>query len=81
MRSLAAMFLGVLAGCTQQDPGGNFILVMTTFNGGGVVTTQTVIPGFRSKEKCNFAGDQWHNSLPWNIRMPGNSDKDPLHMS
>jgi hypothetical protein len=39
-------------------------LVMTTFELNGGATGTTVIEGFRSKEKCQFAGDQWRNSLP-----------------
>jgi hypothetical protein len=50
----------MLAGCDLQP---NFILVMTTFDVNGSATGQTVIERFRSKEKCQFAGDQWRNSL------------------
>jgi hypothetical protein len=62
MRKAIAGFVLLLAGCGQP----NYILVMTTFaaNANSVaVGTQTAIQGFRSKEACQFAGDQWHSSL------------------
>jgi hypothetical protein len=58
-KALAGIAL-MLAGCDLHP---NFILVMTTIDLNGNATTQTVIQGFRSKEKCQFAGDQWHNTL------------------
>lgn len=60
MRKAIAGFALLLAGCDLQP---NVILVMTTFDANGVATTQTAIEGFRSKEKCQSAGDQWHKSL------------------
>jgi hypothetical protein len=62
MRKAIAGLVVMLGGCGLQP---NYILVMTTFvvNANSVaVGTQTVIEGFRSKEKCEFAGDQWRNS-------------------
>jgi hypothetical protein len=64
MRKAIASSVLMLAGCGAQP---NYILVMTTFDVNGptgtlAVGTQTVIQGFRSKEKCQFAGDQWRNS-------------------
>lgn len=75
MQRATISFPVMLAACGAQQ---NFILVMTTLDGNGVATTQTVIQGFRSKEQCKFAGDQWHNSMPWNVKMGGNFTKDPF---
>ena len=61
MRKAIAALALMLAGCGLQP---NYILVMTTFGEHGYISTQTVIQEFRSKEKCQFAGDQWRNS-PW----------------
>jgi hypothetical protein len=60
MRKMIAGLTLLFAGCGPQP---NYILVMTTFDLNGSATGQTVIEGFRSKEKCQFAGDQWRNSL------------------
>lgn len=60
MRKAIAGSVLILAGCGAQP---NYILVMTTFDINNVPNTQTVIQGFRSKEKCEFAGDQWYKSL------------------
>jgi hypothetical protein len=46
-------------GCDLQP---SYALVMTTYDERTFVSTQTVIQGFRSKEKCQFAGDQWRHS-------------------
>ena len=61
MRKAIAGSVLMLSGCNLQP---NYILVMTTFELNGGATGQAVIEGFRSKEKCQFAGDQWRNSLP-----------------
>lgn len=77
-KAIVALAFVPMMGCNLQP---NFILVMTTFDGSGIATTQSVIQGFRSKEKCEFAGHQWHNAMPWNVKMPGNSDRDPFVFS
>ena len=62
MRKAISGLVLMLGGCGAQP---NYILVMTTFGLNAntvVVGTQTVIQGFPSKEKCEFAGDQWRNS-------------------
>jgi hypothetical protein len=59
MRKAIASSVLMLAGCDLQP---NYILVMTTLDVHATPSTQTVIQGFRSKEKCQFAGDQWRNS-------------------
>ena len=56
---LIAWWSSILAGCDIQP---NYVLVMTTYDEHGFVSTQTLIQGFRSKEKCQFAGDQWRKS-------------------
>jgi hypothetical protein len=58
-RAIAGLVL-MLGGCSPQP---NYILAMTTFEINGSATGVTVIEGFRSKEKCQYAGDQWRNSL------------------
>jgi hypothetical protein len=50
----------MLVGCDLHP---NYILVMTTFDIHGSATGQAVIEGFRSKENCQVAGDQWRNSV------------------
>jgi hypothetical protein len=67
----------MLTGCGLQS---NCILVMTTFDGNGVVTTQTVIQGFRNKAKCQFAGEQWRNAMG-TIRPLGNFDRNPFEFA
>jgi hypothetical protein len=61
MRKAIAGLVVMLGGCGLQR---NYILVMTTFSEHGYISIQTVIQEFRSKEKCQFAGDQWRSS-PW----------------
>jgi hypothetical protein len=51
----------ILAGCSSPPP--NYVLVMTAFGENNFVTSQTVIEGFQSKTKCEFAGTQWHNYM------------------
>jgi len=56
MRQVIAGLTLILASCDLQP---NYILVMTTFDANGSAPAETVIRGSRSKEKCQFAGDQW----------------------
>jgi hypothetical protein len=61
MKRAVAFLMLMLAGCGLQS---NYTLVMTTLAENGGATGLTAIEGYRSKEICPSAGNQWRNSLP-----------------